>query len=125
MMARYGSEKNCNKQRINAFKHALEPEILIVVSKLLTGFDAPRDTVLYVCRSFKEHNVLQAIARVNRLYDGKDFGYVIDYYGVLQQLGGAMDLYGALPDFEKEDLAGTVSNVAQEIAKLPQNHSEL
>ena len=125
MMAKYGSEKEYNKQIINAFKHAPEPEILIVVSKLLTGFDAPRNTVLYICRSMKEHNVLQAIARVNRLYEGKDFGFVIDYYGVLQQLGEAMDVYGSLPDFEKEDLAGTVVNVAQEIAGLPQKHSEL
>jgi type I restriction enzyme, R subunit len=125
MMARYGSEKEYNKQIINSFKHAPDPEILIVVSKLLTGFDAPRNTVLYICRSLKEHNVLQAIARVNRLYDGKDFGFVMDYYGVLQQLGEAMDVYGALPDFEKDDLAGAVSDVAQEIARLPQKHSEL
>src|SRR5664280_1288981 len=60
MMAKYGSEKKYNTQIINAFKHAPEPEILIVVSKLLTGFDAPRNTVLYVCRSLVEHNLLQA-----------------------------------------------------------------
>lgn len=125
MMAKYGSEKEYNKQIINAFKHAPEPEILIIVSKLLTGFDAPRNTVLYVCRSLVEHNLLQAIARVNRLYEGKDFGYVLDYYGVLQSLGKAMDVYGALPDFDKEDLEGTVTDVAQEVATLSQKHSEL
>ncbi len=125
MMAKYGTEKEYNKQVINAFKHAPEPEILIVVSKLLTGFDAPRDTVLYVCRSFVEHNLLQAIARVNRLYEGKDFGYILDYYGVLQELGKAMDVYGHLPGFEPKDLEGTVTNVADEVAGLPQKHSEL
>ena len=125
MMTKYGGEKEYNKQIINAFKHAPEPEILIVVSKLLTGFDAPRNTVLYVCRSLVEHNLLQAIARVNRLYDGKDFGFIIDYYGVLQKLGKAMDVYGHLPDFEKNDLAGTVADVASEVASLPQKHSEL
>lgn len=125
MMAKYGSEGEYNKQLINAFKHGPEPEIMIVVDKLLTGFDAPRNTVLYVCRSLKEHTLLQAIARVNRLHEGKDFGYVIDYYGVLENLGEAMDVYAALPDFEKEDLAGTVVDVSQEVASLPQKHSEL
>ena len=125
MMARYGTEKEYLKQIINAFKHAPESEILIVVSKLLTGFDAPRNTVLYVCRSLTEHNLLQAIARVNRLHDGKDFGYVLDYYGVLQELGKAMDVYGKLPDFDKDDLAGAIQDVAEEVASLPQKHSEL
>ncbi len=125
MMSKYGGEKQYNKQIINAFKHAPEPEILIVVSKLLTGFDAPPNTVLYVCRSLVEHNLLQAIARVNRLYEGKDFGYILDYYGVLQELGKAMDVYGHLPGFEAKDLEGTVADVASEVASLPQKHSEL
>lgn len=125
MMARFGSEKEYNKQIINGFKHAPQPEILIVVSKLLTGFDAPRNTVLYVCRSLVEHNLLQAIARVNRLYEGKDFGYILDYFGVLQDLGKAMDVYGHLPGFEAKDLEGTVVDVANEVASLPQKHSAL
>ncbi len=125
MMAKYGTEKKYNEQIINAFKHAPEPEILIVVSKLLTGFDAPRNTVLYVCRSLVEHNLLQAIARVNRLYEGKDFGYILDYFGVLQELGKALDVYGHLPGFEAKDLEGTVEDVASEVAGLPQKHSEL
>ena len=89
MMKRYGSEEDYNKQIVNAFKFGDEPEILIVVDKLLTGFDAPRNTVLYLARRLKDHSLLQAIARVNRLYEdesgskAKDFGYVIDYVGVL------------------------------------------
>ena len=125
MMAKYGTEKQYLEQIINGFQHGPEPEILIVVSKLLTGFDAPKNTVLYLCRKFVEHNLLQAIARVNRLSEGKDFGFIMDYYGVLQQLGEAMDLYGALPGFEKDDIAGTVTDVADEIKSLPQKHSEL
>jgi type I restriction enzyme R subunit len=125
MMAKYGSEKQYLEQIVNGFKHAPDPEIVIVVSKLLTGFDAPKNTVLYLCRSFHEHNLLQAIARVNRISDGKDFGFIMDYYGVLQKLGEAMDIYSALPGFEKDELAGTVTNVLEEIAKLPQKHSEL
>jgi type I restriction enzyme R subunit len=125
VIAKYGSEKEYNKQLINAFKHGPEPEIIIVVDKLLTGFDAPRNTVLYICRSLKEHTLLQAIARVNRLYDGKDFGYIIDYYGVIQQLDEAIDLYSSLTEFEKEDLAGTIGDVAEQVATLPQKHSDL
>lgn len=125
MMAKYGTEKQYVEQIVNGFKHAPDPEILIVVSKLLTGFDAPRNTVLYLCRSFKEHNLLQAIARVNRLADAKDFGFIMDYYGVLQKLGEAMDIYRALPEFSPEELSGTVTDVAEEIASLPQKHSEL
>jgi type I restriction enzyme R subunit len=125
MMAKYGTEKKYNTQLINAFKHGPEPEILIVVDKLLTGFDAPRNTVLYICRPLKEHTLLQAIARVNRLHEGKDFGYVIDYYGVIKELDEAMDLYSSLSEFEREELAGTLADVAEEVAKLPQKHSEL
>src|SRR5690606_20139083 len=53
MMKRYGSEEEYNKQIVNRFKAGEEPEILIVVDKLLTGFDAPRNTVLYICKSLE------------------------------------------------------------------------
>lgn len=125
MMEKYGTEKAYNEQIINAFKHDSEPEIIIVVDKLLTGFDAPRNTVLYLARSLKEHTLLQAIARVNRLFEGKDFGYIIDYYGVLEQLGEAIDLYGSLSDFDQEDITDALIDVAREIETLPQKHSEL
>ncbi len=128
MMARYGSEKEYNRQVISAFKNAGQPEIIIVVDKLLTGFDAPRNTVLYLTRRLKGHTLLQAIARVNRLCDGKDFGYVIDYRGVLQNLDAALDIYGQLSEFDKEgldDLCTALSDVDSEVRKLPQRHSDL
>jgi type I restriction enzyme, R subunit len=125
MMDKYGNETNYNKQVINAFKHNDAPEIIIVVDKLLTGFDAPRNTVLYLARNLREHALLQAIARVNRLFEGKDFGYIIDYYGVLAELGEAMELYTSMPEFDAEDLAGTLEDISDEIRKLPQKHSEL
>ena len=128
MMAKYGSEKEYNRQLISAFKHAEEPDIIIVVDKLLTGFDAPRNTVLYLTRSMKGHALLQAIARVNRLFDGKDFGYVIDYRGVLQNLDEAFDLYGQLAEFETagiDDLAKAITDVSSETLKLRQRHSDL
>ena len=66
MMDRFGSDTQYSETLIERFKHAEEPEILIVVDKLLTGFDAPVNSVLYLCRKLREHTLLQAIARVNR-----------------------------------------------------------
>ncbi|ADZ72169.1 type I restriction endonuclease subunit R [Polymorphum gilvum] len=129
MMARYKTEEEYNRQIIDAFKGSGDPEILIVVSKLLTGFDAPRNTVLYVCKSLKEHNLLQAIARVNRLYeDGgteKEFGFIVDYEGLLGELDSALTTYSAFEGYEAADLAGTVHDVREEIRKLPQLHDQL
>jgi type I restriction enzyme R subunit len=125
MMAKHGSEEQYNKNVINSFKHGEHPEIIIVVDKLLTGFDAPRNTVLYLTRLLKDHTLLQAIARVNRLFEGKDFGYIIDYRGVLQNLNSAFDLYGKLEDFDHADLEEAITDVAEEIQKLPQRHSNL
>lgn len=102
-----------------------DPEIIIVVDKLLTGFDAPRNTVLYLDRDLKEHTLLQAIARVNRLHEGKDFGYILDYQGVLANLDGALALYDKLPGFDEEDIEGTLTDVSETIKSLPQKHSDL
>ncbi|MBR4736799.1 MAG: type I restriction endonuclease subunit R [Rhodocyclaceae bacterium] len=131
MMKRYGAEEEYNKQLINLFKHGDEPEILIVVDKLLTGFDAPRNTVLYLTRTLREHTLLQAIARVNRLYDDdegtqpKEFGYIIDYAGILGELDQALTTYSALDGFDEADLAGTLGSIQEEISKLPQRHADL
>ena len=125
MMAKHGGPSEYQRNLINSFNHSDDPEIIIVVHKLLTGFDAPRNTVLYLCRPLKGHTLLQAIARVNRLYEGKEFGYIIDYVGVLQNLDKALDVYGKLADFDEADLAGTVIPVADEIGKLPQRHSDV
>lgn len=133
-MARFGTEKTYNREIIDAFKDATEPEILIVVSKLLTGFDAPRNTVLYVCKPLREHNLLQAIARVNRLYEEeglegqqieKQFGFIIDYEGLLGELDVALTTYSAFEGYDPDDLAGTVHDVREEIRKLPQLHDQL
>lgn len=125
MMERFGNEKNYNDEIISSFKGADNPEILIVVDKLLTGFDAPRNTVLYIAKHLKEHTLLQAIARVNRLYDGKDFGFIIDYEGILGELDSALTAYKALSGFDNKDLIGALKNVSDEIKLLPQKHSDL
>jgi type I restriction enzyme R subunit len=129
MMARYKSEDEYNRQIVESFRGSGDPEILIVVSKLLTGFDAPRNTVLYVCKSLRDHNLLQAIARVNRLYEEDDrekqFGFIIDYEGLLGELDKALTAYSAFEGFDSEDLVGTVHDIREEIRKLPQLHNQL
>jgi len=125
MMKRYGSEDEYTKQLINQFKHGSEPEILIVVDKLLTGFDAPRNTVLYLCRVLREHTLLQAIARVNRLHEGKEFGFIVDYASVLGELDKALTMYSAFEGFDESDLAGTITSINNEIEKLPGRYSDL
>lgn len=125
MMDEHGNSKNYEMNIINRFKTQEKPEIIIVVDKLLTGFDAPCNTVLYLTKSLKEHSLLQAIARVNRVYPGKDFGYIIDYYGILKELGDAIENYTEMADFDLEDLTGILTNIEREIKKLPQQHSEL
>ncbi len=129
MMDKYKSEAEYNRQIIDAFKGSGEPEILVVVSKLLTGFDAPRNTVLYVCKTLREHNLLQAIARVNRLFeDGdkeKEFGFIVDYEGLLGELDKALTTYSAFEGFDNDDVAGTLHDIREEIRRLPQLHDQL
>lgn len=125
MMRRFGSKEDYEKNLINRFKNGDEPEIIIVVDKLLTGFDAPRNTVLYLTRKLKEHTLLQTIARVNRLFEDKEFGYIIDYAGVLGNLDQALTSYSSLENFEEEDLSGALVGIQEEIEKLPQTYSDL
>jgi len=128
-MAKHKSEDEYNRQVISAFKGSGDPEILIVVSKLLTGFDAPRNTVLYVCKPLREHNLLQAIARVNRLFEDEDkekqFGFIIDYEGLLGELDKALTTYSAFEGFDGDDVVGTLHDIREEIRKLPQLNEQL
>jgi type I restriction enzyme R subunit len=130
MMARYRGEDAYNKGVVDAFKGPGDPDILIVVDKLLTGFDAPRNTVLYLAKPLKEHGLLQAIARVNRIFDEngappKPFGYIVDYCGVLRSLGEALSDNDALAGFDEEDLAKALTDVADEARCLPSLHAAL
>lgn len=125
MMDEHGTPKKYQKNIVNRFKNDHEPELIIVVDKLLTGFDAPNNIVLYLTRKLIGHTLLQAIARVNRVSADKDYGYIIDYYGVLEELDSALKTYSAFEDFDEEQLMGTLTNINEEINVLPQVHSEL
>lgn len=102
-------------------------DILIVVDKLLTGFDAPKASTLYLDKQIKEHNLLQAIARVNRLCDGKDYGYIVDYRGLLGELDKALIMYqeAGLEEFEENDINNTVYYIDTEIDKLFEIYKQL
>ena len=104
-----------------------EIDILIVCSKLLTGFDAPRTQILYIDKELKDHGLLQAIARTNRLFDGKDFGLIVDYRGLISKLDSAMEMYSGagLENFEAEDIKGTVCDVMAYVARLRESYSQL
>ncbi|GAA7248866.1 hypothetical protein Kyoto91A_04630 [Helicobacter pylori] len=95
-------------------------KLLIVVDKLLTGFDAPSLTYLYIDKKMQDHGLFQAVCRVNRL-DGedKDFGCIIDYSDLFDSLQEAHSDYtnGAFENYEREDIQGLISNKAQKIKK--------
>ena len=104
-----------------------EIDILIVCSKLLTGFDAPVCQVLYIDKELKEHGLLQAIARTNRLHDGKEYGLIVDYRGLIQKLDAAMDMYSGagLENFEGRDLRGVVIDVLEALGQLRTAYTNL
>ena len=125
MMKRFGSDERYQKDLIERFKNADEPEIIIVMDKLLTGFDAPRNGVLYLTRSLKDHTLLQAIARVNRVYEGKDYGLIVDYYGIIDHLDKALEVYTACKDDLKAHLESVLTNIDKGWADLDQLHSRI
>ena len=105
-------------------------KLLIVVDKLLTGFDEPRNAVLYIDKPLKEHNLIQAIARVNRLHDKKDFGLLIDYRGILAELDTTIAKYQDLASrtqggYDINDLEGLYSQMSSEYKRLPMLYKEL
>lgn len=126
MMDKHGSADKYESRIKNDFVEG-NIDILIVVDKLLTGFDAPKAQVLYVDKPLKEHSLLQAIARVNRLEEGKDRGLIIDFRGLLDELDTAMEMYSGsgLENFDPKDLKGALYDTLTVIGELRANHSNL
>jgi len=106
-----------------------ELDILIVKDKLLTGFDAPIAGVMYLDKSVKEHSLLQAIARVNRIYPGKDVGLIVDYHGVFSKLNAAIEMYDDAESgfdlFDRGDLEQAIFGPIDEKNKLKDRHEKL
>lgn len=128
----YGSEERYEEVVKDRFIHGKHGEdegidILIVCSKLLTGFDAPICQVLYIDKELKEHSLLQAIARTNRLMEGKDYGLIVDYRGLIEKLDSAMNMYSGagLELYDGEDLKGTITDVISVIGDLRNSYSRI
>lgn len=126
MMNRYGDADQYEEAIKNKFCDG-EIDILIVCSKLLTGFDAPICQVLYIDKELKEHGLLQAIARTNRLYEGKDYGLIVDYRGLIKKLDEAMDMYSGagLENFDGCDLKGVAVDVMSVVGQLRDAYSHI
>jgi type I restriction enzyme R subunit len=123
-------ESTYTKHLIERFEKDDKLKLLIVVDKLLTGFDEPKNAVLYIDKSLKEHNLIQAIARVNRLHPKKKFGLLIDYRGILAELDTTIQKYQDLASrtqggYDINDLAGLYNQMSTEYKRLPQLYKTL
>lgn len=118
------------KQVLADFATDDDPDLLIVVDKLLTGFDEPRNAVLYIDKPLEGHNLIQAVARVNRLHDAKRYGVLVDYRGILKELDTAIRAYQDLESstqggFDMADLEGLYQQFSTEYKRLPALHDRL
>ncbi|EHI5141795.1 type I restriction endonuclease subunit R [Vibrio alginolyticus] len=123
-------EQAYTKHLIERFDNDDSMKILIVVDKLLTGFDEPKNSVLYIDKPLKEHNLIQAIARVNRLHPKKKFGLLIDYRGILAELDTTIQKYQDLASrtqggYDINDIAGLYNQMSTEYKRLPQLYKQL
>ena len=117
-------EQAYTKQIIERFEKDDSLKLLIVVDKLLTGFDEPKNTVLYIDKNLKQHNLIQAIARVNRLHPKKKFGLLIDYRGILKELDSTILDYQDLAartqgGYDINDISGLYTQMSTEYKRLP------
>lgn len=116
-IARWHRSPRQQKQYIEDFKKRDHPlKILVVCDMLLTGFDAPIEQVMYLDAPLREHTLLQAIARVNRTADRKDYGLIVDYWGVAEHLEDALAV------FAKDDVAGAMRPKTDELPRLQARH---
>ncbi len=123
-------EQAYTKHVVERFEKDDNLKLLIVVDKLLTGFDEPKNTVLYIDKPLKQHNLIQAIARVNRLHSKKEFGYLIDYRGILSELDTTIKKYQDLASrtqggYDIDDIAGLYQPMSTEYKRLPQLYKQL
>lgn len=116
-LAKFHLTREKRQRLIDRFKDKNDPlSILVVCDMLITGFDAPVEQVMYLDSPFKEHTLLQAIARVNRIAEGKDYGLVVDYWGISRFLQDALGI------FEREDIEGVMRPKLDELPRLESRH---
>jgi len=95
---------------------------LVVCDMLLTGFDAPVEQVMYIDKRLREHNLLQAIARVNRVHPNKRRGFVVDYIGLANHLAGALSIYASE---DAHDIEQGLKDISTELPILEQRYRRL
>lgn len=121
-LKKYNTNKQKREKIIEQFKDPAHPlKFLLVCDMLLTGFDAPIEQVMYLDKSLRDHNLLQAIARTNRVYPNKGCGKIIDYYGVTKNLYDALNFDESVVDSAMIDIARLKAdfvNVLDEVMEL-------
>jgi len=117
---------------IESFKADFNPEksetgigFICVCDRLLTGFDAPVEQVMYLDKSLREHDLFQAITRVNRTKKGKSFGLIVDYFGVTKHLGDALSIFTDKDKLQLEDFQKVFRDVDKEIPILEARYKRL
>ena len=106
-------DKNKQEKIVDSYNDKnSEVKFLIVTAKLLTGFDAPILQTMYLDKSLKDHTLLQAICRTNRLYPGKTFGRIVDYFGIFDDAAKALE-------FDEESVKQVITNLSELREKLP------
>lgn len=120
-LRRYALNEDAEKQVIGEFgRKGAPPHLLLVCNKLLTGFDAPLESVMYLDSPLRDHNLLQAIARTNRVSgEKKRFGLIVDYIGVTRKLDEALAAYRA------QDVENALRDLEEERDALRAAHREL
>ena len=109
----YGLSDDDQEKLLDRFRDPKDPlKLLIVTSKLLTGFDAPINQVMYLDKPMKDHTLLQAICRVNRPYPNKNHGLIVDYLGIFDNVGRALD-------FDMAEMRNVILNIAKLREELP------
>ncbi len=116
-------QEQYEKQVLQSYNQCNGIDLVIVVDKWLTGFEQSLNSVLYIDKNLLEHDLMQAIARVNRVHEAKQFGLLIDYRGVLAPLDTAQRHYRKLEDqqagYELADLDGMLQPIASQYLRLP------
>jgi type I restriction enzyme R subunit len=117
-LVRHHTSEEQRKELVERFLKKDDPlQILVVCDMLLTGFDAPVEQVMYLDSPLKEHTLLQAIARVNRTADKKDYGLIVDYWGVSEALQEALAI------FAPSDIQGALEPKTDELPRLETRHA--
>jgi type I restriction enzyme R subunit len=112
-LKQYELDKDAQEKLIDYYNKADSPlKFLIVTAKLLTGFDSPILQTMYLDKSLKDHTLLQAICRTNRLYPQKSFGRIVDYFGVFDDTAKALQ-------FDEETVQTIISNLEQLKEQIP------